>query len=50
MAPRKGFLDHGQYQALYEDLPDELHLPLVIGYHTGSRKEEVLSIGWIRWT
>jgi integrase len=43
-APRKGFLDHVQYLALLAALPEELRVPLVIGYHTGARKSEVLSI------
>jgi integrase len=43
-APRDGFLDHDQYLKLLEALQEELRVPFVIGYHTGSRKEEVLSI------
>src|SRR5215469_3373981 len=43
-APRKGFLDHALYLALLEALPQELRLPLIIGYHTGARREEVLGI------
>jgi integrase len=43
-APRKGFLDHAQYLALLAALPEELRVPLVIGYHTGARKSEVLGI------
>jgi integrase len=41
---RKGFLDHAQYLALLEALPEELRLPLIIGYHTGARRSEVLGI------
>jgi integrase len=44
LPPRKGFLDHVQYLALLAALPEELRVPLVIGYHTGARKSEVLSI------
>jgi hypothetical protein len=33
-----------QYLALLAALPEELRVPLVIGYHTGARKSEVLSI------
>ena len=43
-APRKGFLEHAQYRALLESLPEELRVPLVIGYHTGARRAEVLGI------
>jgi integrase len=43
-APRKGFLEHAQYRALLEALPEELRVSLVIGYHTGARRGEVLSI------
>ena len=43
-APREGFLEHAQYRALFEALPEELHVPLVIGYHTGARRAEVLGI------
>ena len=43
-APTRGFLEHAQYRALLEALPEELRLPLVIGYHTGARRAEVLGI------
>jgi integrase len=41
---RKGFLEYEQYRALFDALPEELRLPLVIGYFTGARFGEVLSI------
>jgi integrase len=43
-AARSGFLDHDQYLKLLEALPEELRVPFVIGYHTGARKSEILSI------
>jgi integrase len=42
--PRKGFLETPQYHALLEALPEELRCALVIGYHTGLRRGEVLRI------
>jgi integrase len=42
--PRDGFMEPEQYHALLEALPEELKISFVIGYHTGARKEEILSI------
>jgi integrase len=42
--PRKGFLTLEQYRALLEALPEELRLPLMIGYYTGARYSEVVGI------
>ena len=43
---RTGFLEHEQYQALREALPDYLKLIFVLGYHTGARLGELRSITW----
>lgn len=43
---RAGFVDDLQYRALLRELPDYLKLVLVIAYHTGARKGELLSLRW----
>jgi integrase len=43
---REGFLDHEQYLALRDALPDHQKLVLVIGYHFGMRSGEILSLRW----
>jgi integrase len=45
-APRQGFFEADQYAALYPSLPDCLNLRLSIGYFTGMRLEEILSLRW----
>jgi integrase len=44
--PRSGFFEAAEYEALYRALPDYLRLPLAIGYYTGMREGEILSINW----
>jgi integrase len=39
-------LEHPQYLALREALPEELRPVLTYGYCTGSRKAEVLGLRW----
>jgi integrase len=43
---RTGFLEHAKYQALLVELPKELRPLLVVGYHTGCRVGELLSLKW----
>jgi integrase len=43
---REGFLLHGQYVKLRDELPDHQRLLLVIGYHLGMRKGEILGLRW----
>ena len=45
-APRQGFFEPKQYTALSEAVPDYLRLPLAIGYYTGMRLGEILSLEW----
>jgi len=46
--PRQGFFEREQYDALSQALPDYLRLPLAIGYFTGMRLGEILSLQWKR--
>lgn len=43
---REGFLEHEQYLALRNELPDHQRLILVIGYHLGMRRGEILQLRW----
>lgn len=45
-APRQGFFERSQYEALFSALPEYLRLPLAIGYFTGMREGEIL---WLTW-
>jgi integrase len=45
-APRQGFFEPGEYEALYAALPDYLRLPLALGYFTGMRLGEILALEW----
>lgn len=45
-APRQGFFERSQFDALSAALPDYLRLPLAIGFFTGMRAGEVLSLRW----
>jgi integrase len=44
--PRQGFFEREQYESLSEALSDYLRLPLALGYYTGMRLGEVLSLDW----
>jgi integrase len=43
---REGFLEHEQYIVFRSELPDHQRLILVIGYHLGMRRGEILKLRW----
>jgi len=43
---REGFLEHDQYVTFRNELPDHQRLILVIGYHLGMRRGEILNLRW----
>src|SRR4051812_12674720 len=43
---REGFLEHAEYVILRDLLPDHQRIILVIGYHLGLRRGEILLLRW----
>jgi integrase len=43
---RKGFLEHDAYRRLRDELPPESRLLLVVAYHVGGRKGELMRLEW----
>src|SRR4051812_34292533 len=43
---REGFLEHDDYLRFRGELPDHQRLILVIGYHLGMRRGEILKLRW----
>jgi integrase len=44
--PRKGFLEHADYQKLRQELPEHLRPVLAMGYYTGMRLGEIVKLRW----
>jgi integrase len=44
--PRQGFLSIEDYDALYAAFPEYIRNLLQVGYYTGMRREEILSLTW----
>jgi len=44
--PRKGFFEHGEYQAVLTQLPKFYQGPVTFAYYTGWRQGEVLDLQW----
>ena len=44
--PRKGFLEHADYQKLRQELPMHLRPILAVAYHSGMRLGEILGLRW----
>ena len=45
-APRRGFLEHGDFQKLRQELPEYLRAIATMAYYTGMRRGEILKIRW----
>ena len=43
---REGFIEHAQYSALLNALPDHLKAMFVVGYHVGNRSGELKKLTW----
>ncbi len=43
---RQGFFEHAEYEKLLAELPNHCKLLLVIGYHVGIRRGELLNLRW----
>ncbi len=44
--PRRGFLEHADFQKLRMELPECLRPVATMGYYTGMRKSEILGLRW----